>query len=173
MGVIETSDHKFSISFLIRLVLLSLLAVIGFDLFLHAGILSPLYEDPGTFLLPSETAFKLIPLGYLSFAILNIMLVWLMVKFDMKGMKSGFKFGLIMGLFIWVALSIGLASISTAPYFLLIGWAAGQAMELGLAGAIIGIGFEKRSLKKLGLWCVAIFFVCAILAVVIQNLLKQ
>ena len=155
--------------------------MIGFDLFLHAGILSPLYEDPGTFLLPSETAFKLIPLGYLAFAILNIMLVWLMVKFDMKGMKSGFKFGLIMGLFIWVALSIGLASISTAPYFLLIGWAAGQAMELGLAGAIIGIGFERRNLKKLGLWCIVIFFVCTIFitlmvgimaGVVIQNLLK-
>ena len=81
--------------------------------------------------------------------------------------------GLIMGLFIWVALSIGLASISTAPYFLLIGWAAGQAMELGLAGAIIGIGFERRSLKKLGLWCIVIFFVCAILGVVIQNLFKQ
>jgi hypothetical protein len=148
------------------------LAVIGFDLFLHAGILSPLYEDPGTFLLPSETAFKRIPLGYLAFAILNIMLVWLMVKYDLKGMKSGFKFGLIMGLFIWVALSVGLASISTAPYFLLIGWAAGQAMELGLAGAIIGIGLERRTLKKLSLWCIVIFFACAIIGVVIQNILK-
>jgi len=147
--------------------------VIGFDLFLHAGILSPLYKDPGTFLLPSETAFRRIPLGYLAFAILNIMLVWLMVRFDMKGMRSGFRFGLIMGLFIWVALSVGLASISTAPYFLLIGWAVGQALELGLAGAIIGIGFERRSLKKLGFWCAGIFLFCIILGIVIQNLLKQ
>lgn len=171
--MIETSKANYSISFLIRLVLLSLLAVVGFDLFLHAGILSPLYKGPSTFLLPPEIAFKLIPLGYSAFALLNIMLAWLMIKLNLKGLAAGFKFGLKLGLFIWVALAIGLASIASPPIKLLIGWAGGQSVELGLAGAIFGIGFERRNLKKLGLWCLVIFLVCAMVGILIQNLLKQ
>lgn len=168
----EKSSHRFSTGFLIRLVLLSQLAVIGFDLFLHAGILSPFYQDPGDFLLPAETAFKLIPLGYLAFALLNIMLVWLMLKIGLQGIKAGFKFGLTLGFYIWAALAIGLVSISRAPYFMLLGWVLGQTLELGLAGAIIGYGFEKRKLKKLGYWSILIFFVSLILSIVLQNILK-
>ena len=89
--VIDTISRDFKVSFIIRLVLLSLLAVIGVDLFLHAGILSPLYKDPGTFLLPPETAFKLIPLGYLAFAILNSLLAWLMLRLSIRGIRPGFR----------------------------------------------------------------------------------
>ena len=168
-----STNQVYSVAFLIRIVLLSLLAVIGFDLFLHAGILSPLYDDPGTFLLPSDTAFKLIPLGYLAFAILNVLLAWLMVRLEIQGLAAGFKFGIQMGFMIWTALGIGLASITSAPIKLLVGWVIGQTLELGLAGAILGVGFKNKNLKKLGLWCLAIFLVCAVLGIVIQNILKQ
>jgi len=162
--------REFRTSFIIRLILLSLLSVIGFDFLLHAGILSPLYRDPGTFLLPSETAFKLIPLGYLAFAILNVMLAWLMIRLGIQGVTAGLKFGIVMGLFIWMALALGVASIAAAPIKLLVGWVAGQTMELGLAGAILGAGFMNRNLKRLGLWCLVIFLVCTVLGIVIQNI---
>jgi len=165
-------NQGFSLSFLVRLVLLGLLAVIGFDLFLHAGILSPLYEDTGTFLLPPETAFRLIPLGYLAFAVLNVMLAWLMLRLQIQGTAAGFRFGIIMGLFIWVALGLGLASIASAPAGLLTGWVIGQTLELGLAGAVLGAGLRSRKLKALGLWCLTIFLTGAILGIVIQNVLN-
>jgi hypothetical protein len=164
-------DERKTAGFLVRLGLLCLLAVIGFDLFLHAGVLSPLYRDMGNFLLPHETAFKLIPLGYLSFAILIVLLEWLMVRMRISGPKDGFMFGLKVGLLIWLSLGIGLASISTAPYPLLAGWVAGQAVELGLSGAIIGHGLASPGLKRTGFYALALFLVCAILAIVLQNLL--
>jgi hypothetical protein len=122
-------------------------------------------------MLPAETAFKLIPLGYLAFAILDVLLIWLMVRLGIAGAKEGFRFGFVLGAFIWIALAVGLASISTAPYRLLAGWAAGQAIELGLAGAVVGKGFSAGTLKKLGLQVTLLFILCIILAVVLQNIL--
>ena len=84
----ETSHQNMSTGFLFGLGLLTLVAVIGFDLFLHAGLLSPFYIDPGEFLLSPETAFQLIPLGYLSFALLIVLLEWLMVRIDIKGFRG-------------------------------------------------------------------------------------
>ena len=65
--------------------LLAFLAVIGFDLFLHGGLLSPLYAKETPFLLPLAVAFKRIPLGYVSFAILLLMLEWLMIRLKVVG----------------------------------------------------------------------------------------
>jgi uncharacterized membrane protein len=61
---------------------LAWLCVIGFDFLLHASILAPLYANPHPFLLPPERAFVLIPVGYLSFLILVILVVWL--RFDSR-----------------------------------------------------------------------------------------
>ena len=57
---------------LVKIGLLAWLAVIGFDLFLHAGVLAGIYSEPSPFLLPPEEAFRLIPLGYLSFLMLIV-----------------------------------------------------------------------------------------------------
>jgi len=96
-----------------------------------------------------------------------------MIKIGLKGTKAGFKFGLTLGFFIWATLAIGLVSISRAPYLLLLGWVLGQTLELGLAGAILGYGFDKKNLKKISIWCISIFFVSLILSIVLQNVLKQ
>lgn len=45
---------------------------VGFDLFLHAGILAHLYARPSAFLLPAEDAFRRIPLGYATFLALTV-----------------------------------------------------------------------------------------------------
>ena len=165
----QREDYK--LWFLFRLILLSLLVVIGFDFFLHGGILSPLYREGGEFLLSPEDAFRRIPLGYLAFAVLNIMLVWLMVRMGIEGLSNGFMFGMLLGLFIWVALALALISITAVPWKLLIGWTAGQSVELGLGGAVIGRGLEKQSLGKLSLWSMVIFLVLTALGVVLQNII--
>jgi hypothetical protein len=73
---------------------------------------------------------------------------------------------------VWVSLAVGLASISTARPVLLAGWAIGQAVELGVAGAVVGAGLEVRGLRRLGLCVLAFFAACAILAIVVQNVLR-
>jgi len=51
--------------------------MLGFDFFLNAGLLSRMYLKPSPFLLPPERMFKLIPLGYLSFLLMAVLLYWL------------------------------------------------------------------------------------------------
>ena len=73
--------------------MLAWLAILGFDFFLHGGVLAWLYARPDQFLLPPEQAFTLIPLGYLSFLVLTIMLVWLLICLEIQGWNAGWSFG--------------------------------------------------------------------------------
>lgn len=152
---------------------LALLAVIGFDLFLHAGVLSRLYSEPTPFLLAPKTAFQRIPLGYASFALLVVLLEWLMVRMGITGFRRGTIFGLQLGALVWGSLAIGLVSISTARPVLMLSWAIGQTVELGAAGAVVGLGL--RSGRSRGLvWGVLVFFVvCVVLGLVLQNVLVE
>ena len=90
--------------------------MLGFDFLFHAGLLAQLYVEPSPFLLPPEAAFRLIPLGYLSFLMMTLLLTWLMVKQRVQGGRDGFIFGLKLGGLIWGSLVIGLTSITSANY---------------------------------------------------------
>jgi len=150
--------------------LLALLSVVGFDLFLHAGVLASWYARPSPFLLPPEEAFRLIPLGYLAFLILIGMLIWLMLKRGVIGWKAGLVFGLKIGAFVWGALVLGLLSISTASVSLLVGWFLGQTVELGIAGMVIGSGLSTDHLRSLLVKVVIFFVVMVSLAILLQNI---
>lgn len=156
--------------FLIRVTLIALLAEIGFDFMLHAGVLAGLYEEPSPFLLPLEVAFRRIPLGYLSFLFLTMLLVWLMLALGARGARAGAVFGLKLGAAIWGALALGLASIATAPPALLLGWFVGQTLELGLAGAVAGAAFHGTRPRTVFLRVLALFAACLVLGVLLQNL---
>lgn len=143
---------------------------LGFDLFLHAGLLAKLYVETSPFLVQPEKAFRRIPLGYLSFLILTFSLYWLFHRLEIRGVASGLRHGVIVGWVVWGALAIGLYSISTAGLPLLVGWWIGQAIELGLAGAVLGAAANGVSLKRI--WVVVALAVIACIAgtIVLQTL---
>jgi hypothetical protein len=143
---------------------------LGFDLFLHAGLLAKLYVEASPFLLQPEEAFRRIPLGYLSFLVLTLSLYWLFHRLDIRGVTSGLQHGGIVGLVVWGALAVGLYSISTAGLPLLVGWWIGQAIELGLAGAVLGAAANGASLKRI--WVVVVFVLIGCIAgtIVLQTL---
>ncbi|MFZ0546903.1 MAG: hypothetical protein WAM60_15760 [Candidatus Promineifilaceae bacterium] len=153
----------------IKLTLLAWLAMIGFDLFLHGGLLSCLYQQDSPFLLSPDRAFTLIPVGYVSFLLLAVLLVWLMRRLGLKGWKSGTIFGLQIGMLIWGSLILGLLSISTASLTLLFGWFVGQTLELGLAGTVVGIGFTQERLRRLTLQVTGLIIVSIIVTIILQN----
>ena len=155
---------------LAKIGVLALLAVIGFDLFLHAGALANWYARPSPFLLPPEEAFRLIPLGYLSFLIFIVLLIWLMLRLDLVGWKVGMVFGLKVGVLIWGALTLGLLSISTASPSLLLGWFLGQTVELGIAGMVLGSGLATDRLRSLLVKVVVFFGLTVVLAIILQNI---
>ena len=152
------------------LIFIAWLAMIGFDFLLHAGLLASLYLEPSPFLLPPMTALKLIPLGYLSFLLLSILLVWLMIRLNLAGWRRGALFGLGLGRLTWGAFVLGLGSISTASFPLLLGWFAGQTLEMTLAGAVVGSGLAGMRLRRLFGVVLIFVFAAVIITILLQSL---
>ncbi|MCP4356848.1 MAG: hypothetical protein GY796_02375 [Chloroflexi bacterium] len=164
-----TLQRPLPFGFYIKLTLLVWLAMIAVDFFLHGGLLASLYLEPGPFLLPPEQAFAFIPLGYLSFLLLAILLLWLMTRLGIQGWRNGLIFGLQLGGLIWGALMLGLLSISTIPAALAAGWFAGQTIELGVGGLVAGSGLAQNRLGRLALKVIGLIFGAFILTIILQN----
>lgn len=143
---------------------------LGFDLLLHGGLLAGMYAEPNPFLLGPEEAFRRIPLGYLSFLGLTVALYWLFRRINVHGALAGFRHGAVAGGVVWGALAIGLYSISTAELSLLVGWWAGQTVELGLAGSVLGAAGSGISSKRIWTLVVVAVMVCAIATIAVQSL---
>jgi hypothetical protein len=143
---------------------------LGFDLFLHGGLLASLYLEPGPFLLPPEEAFRRIPFGYLTFLILTASLSWLLLRLGVRGAAEGFRYGLTAGFVLWGAHAIGLYSISTASWQLLAGWWLGQALELGLAGAVLGAAAGGMRLKRIWLLVIVVVIICVVVTITLQSI---
>ena len=149
---------------------LTWLAMVGFDFFLHAGLLSRLYTQSSPFLLTPDRAFALIPFGYASFLLLAIAMVWLVPRLGIRRASAGFLLGLQLGSLLWGALVLGLASISTASPVLLVGWFIGQTLELALGGAVVGSAIGGTGLRTLAVRVVVFTLGSFILTVALQNL---
>ena len=154
---------------LVGVVLLAWFAVLGFDFLLHGGLLARLYAEPSPFLLAPEDAFRLIPLGYLSFLVSIVLLVWLMVRLGIRGRKAGFVFGLQVGALVWASLVLGLLSISTASWRLMLGWFVGQTVEAGIGGLVVGAGLTTDRLGRLLLYVLAFVIAAVVATIVLQS----
>ncbi len=150
-------------------VALGWLVMIGFDFLLHGGVLARLYVDPHPFLLPPMQAFRLIPLGYLSFLLIAVLLVWIMLRLHLSGFMDGAIFGLKIGALIWASFTLGLASISSAEPALLVGWFTGQTIEAALAGGVIGAAFAARRLRGLVVGVIVFLIACVAVTIVLQS----
>lgn len=143
---------------------------LGFDVFLHAGLLARLYVGPSPFLLGPEEAFRRIPLGYLAFLVLTMALYWFLRRLGVRGTIAGLRYGTAAGAVVWGAFVVGLYSISTVSLPLLAGWWVGQTIELGLAGAVLGAAANRVRLRRI--WVVVMVAVLACVAgtVILQSL---
>lgn len=144
--------------------------MVGGDLLLNAGLLAPLYDWGSPFLLSPDQAVVRIPVGYLSFLLLAITLVWLLARFDVVRGKDGAVLGGSLGGIVWGAILLGLWSISTASPTLLAGWWLGQTAELALGGFVIGSILGGARLRRIAALVVAFVMVAAISAVVLQSI---
>lgn len=154
------NDMTLRFSHVIKSTLLAWFAMLGFDFFLHGGVLAHWYVQPDPFLLSPRDAFRLIPVGYLCFLIVACTLTWLILRLDIRGARAASVFGLELGGLVWLAFTLALASISTAKQGLLVGWFVGQTIESGIAGAVLGatlwaprlrgvaVGFRARCLVR-------------------------
>ena len=151
-------------------VTLGWLAMVGVDLFLHAGVLAPLYDWDSPFLLSPADAFVRIPAGYLAFGVLAWALTWLLRRLEVQNGRDAAALGAAAGAVLWGGLVLGLWSISTAEPALLAGWWIGQTVELAIGGYVMGLllgGARRRSVR----WLVAaILLVGLATAVILQSI---
>ena len=143
---------------------------LGFDLFLHAGLLARLYRQGSPFLLPPIEAFRRIPLGYASFLIAVLGLLWLFRRLDVRGAGAGVRLGGAVGLTVWGTVALGLYSVSTGSPALLVGWWLGQSAELALAGAVLGARGGGAPLRRIWLLVGFAVVVAVAVTVVLQSL---
>jgi hypothetical protein len=154
---------------LILIGLLSWLAMLGVDFFLHGGLLAKLYAQPSPFLLPPLDAFKRIPLGYLAALLLAGLLLWLMVRLGLSGWRQGLSFGLRLGALMGASGMLGLLSISTADLSLVMAWLLSQILQMGLAGAVTGSGLTGLRPRTLFLRVMALVLSLAVITIIIQS----
>ncbi len=150
-------------------VLAAWLLALGFDLFLHAGLLADLYQRGSPFLLEPAEAFRRIPLGYAAFLAMTAMLYALFVRLDVRGARNGLRLGLMLGVVLWGVFLFGLYSIATIEVDLLLGWWLGQSVELGLVGAVIGSACAGTSTRRLLRLIVPAVLAMFVLVVVLQS----
>ena len=153
----------------LSLTLIAWMAMLGFDFFLHGGLLAGVYTRYDPFLLPPERAFALIPVGYLSFLLMAVLLVRLVDRLDMTGWRAGAVFGLELGGLAWGALVLGLYSISTASPAVLLAWLIGQTVELGIAGAVVGSGRAGVPTRRLFWMVLGFVLIMATATIVMQS----
>ena len=161
---------SFLSGFNIKLGLIAWLAMLGFDFFLHGGVLAGIYTGESQFLLPSMEAFRRIPLGYLSFLITAFFLLWIALRLDINNVKDGLLMGLGLGVVMWAAFGLGMYSITTAEPSTLLAWVVSESLKMALAGGLIGVALRDQNLRqafKIAL-VAAIFLV--LLTIILQSL---
>ncbi len=144
-------------------------ATLGVDLFLHGGLLAPLYDWESGFLLSPQEAFIRIPAGYLAFGILAAALVWLLPRLGVRSAWDGVRLAGVGGGVLWGTLLLGMWSITAADPVLLMGWWAGETVQLGVAGYLIGSRIAGISLRTVSWIAVALLVIGLVAAVVLQS----
>ena len=148
---------------------LTWLAMLGVDLFLHAGLLAPLYDWDSPFLLAPEEAFVRIPAGYLAFLVLAAGLVWLLPRLGVVGGRDGAVIAGALGAVVWGALLLGVWSTQRPIRPCL--WVGGSARAWSLPWGAPSSGPSSVAgdSGRLAWRVLALVVVLAISAVVLQS----
>ena len=154
----------------VHVTLLTWIANIGLDFLLNAGVLARVidWKQPG--LLTPTQMFQRIPLGYLSFLLTTILMVWLIARMEVRELRAGLIFGMKFGALTGAAGFLGLLSILDLKAGTLGIWSAETVLTCTLQGAIIGYGVAKANLRRLVLTVLAFFAASILVAAILQNL---
>ena len=168
-SIINRINHNLD-GFNFKIILLSWLGFIGFDLFLHAGLLAMLYHEDNPAILPPLDAFYRIPFGYFAFFLYCVFLYWLIIKAKLSDRIAIIRFSVIVGVFLGISSTLAQFSILQVNELLLIGWGIGLIIEIIIAGIIIAYALTGYSRKRL-FYIVLLFDVTLfIITVVMQNI---
>lgn len=155
---------------LIRITLLAWFAIVSLDFFLNAGLFARFYHWSLPGFLPPMKMFAYIPLGYAAFLFWSVLLVWLMTRLSVRGLRNGARFGATVGALLATAGFCGELSIFAFPVGMLFLWAVVNTLSFTVGGAVAGAGLASARLRPLALRVVLLFVACLIGGFVLQNI---
>jgi len=145
---------------------------IGIDFFFHASLLESLWQNEIEAIKPKMDLFVLIPLGYLSFLLLTLLVGYSFAKIfqEKPAYIKVLKFALVFGLLYSVGNLLAVYSYVNIPLKLLIIMNVIYFIEIS---AVVFIFYKSTYRKKLNriLWySILTFFALIIIGIILQNI---
>jgi len=161
-----------------RFILASVMAWLFFlmlDFLAHATLLNRFWAKEYPALKSKEELFRLIPLGYLSFLILTLLIGWIYIRFVKDGgnTKKGLSFGAAFGGLYAVVTFLSWYSALNLPalFVLLISFV--YFIEIAAVGFTFGFLMPPVPVKKRVWALVGIIFFGFVLSIIIQNIIPS
>lgn len=157
-----------------KTVLVSWLIFVGLDFLFHAGIIKNLWHEPVAAFLPDKELFNRIPLGYLSFLLLTILigLAFIRIYREKPSTQALFKLAGLAGLLFASSNFLALYSFINAPLKHLLIFNVVYWLEMVIVFFLISEGLYTLSFRKYASKYVTLFLLLITLGVLIQNISK-
>ena len=148
------------------------LVFLTLDFLAHASLLSSIWEQGHPALKAKGELFRLIPLGYLSFLFLTILVGWLYKRiFGSEGSAiKGLLFGATFGSLFALSNGLGWYSFLSLPLDFVVWVSLVYFVELAAVGLVFGLLMHPVSLRK-RIWLLTGFVILGfVIGIVLQNL---
>jgi hypothetical protein len=159
-----------------RFILASVLAWLFFlmlDFMAHATLLNLFWAKEYPALKSKEELFRLIPLGYLSFLILTLLIGWVYIRFYREGgnAKKGLSFGAAFGGMFALATFLSWYSALNLPVLFVLLVSAVYFIEIAAVGFVYGYLLPPESVIK-RVWLLSgVVLLGFVLSVILQNIM--
>lgn len=146
---------------------------IGIDFFFHASLLESLWQEEIDSIKPEMDLFVLIPLGYLSFLLLTLLVGYSFTKiFQTKPNRTKvLGFALIFGLLYSISNLFGVFSFVNIPLKHLIIMNVIYFIEISAVVFIFYKAAYRNKLNRVLWYSILTFFALVIIGIIIQNII--
>ena len=146
---------------------------IGIDFFFHASLLESLWQEEMDSIKPKMDLFVLIPLGYLSFLLLTVLVGYSFTKiFQTKPNRNKvLGFALIFGLLYSISNLLGVFSYVNIPLKHLIVMNVIYFIEISAVVFIFYNAAYRNKLNRVLWYSILTFFALVIIGIIIQNII--
>jgi hypothetical protein len=151
-------------------VLVVWLAMIALDFVLNAALFAAMYLGGDEFLLPPAEAARRIPFGYTAFLVLAAGVTELARRLGVVTVADGIRLGLVSGVVLGAAWSLGLYSVATVSPEVALAFAGIWFVLLTAAGGVAAAGLGRSSLRGLAARVVGIGVLGAFVVIALQSL---
>jgi len=152
--------------------ILAWIVFIGIDFLFHASLLETLWQEEITLIKPDKDLFILIPVGYLSFFLLTVLVGYAFTKIYQEKPKSKEVIGfiLIFGFLFSGSNLLAFFAFVDIPLKQLIIYNVVYFIEISAVIFIFYKAMSRKKINKLVWYSILTFFVMILIGITIQNL---